>query len=239
MMTEGVETMSFSRNCVAGSPERTRRYPARFVTALLIVLASAPMACSSDPEAEAQARALAAIQKLGGTFERDRRADVERVARVDLAGRPVADADLELLEPLTHLNALILRKTSVTDAGMAVLNQTGKLRSLDLDECRVTDAGLEHVGALTSLRGLYLDGTGVTDAGLAHLGSLTKLWGLSLRGTEITDAGLVHLRGLTQLRLLNLEKTRVTEPAIARLRKDLPQARIVWGGEGPTGRRTF
>jgi hypothetical protein len=218
------------------TPNRTRRRAV--VTVLLAWCASASMACTPHQHA-AQDQALAGIQKLGGTFERDRRADGEPVVKVDLSGRPVADADIESLKALTQLNSLVLRGTKVTDAGMALLKTTGKLRNLDLDDSGVTDAGMAHVSALTSLRGLHLAGTGVTDAGLAKLSPLTKLWVLSLRGTEVTDAGLVHIRALTTLRVLNLERTKVTDAGIAQLRKDLPQARIVVGLGGQAIRRTL
>src|SRR5437016_4670453 len=110
-----------------GTPDRTRRWAV--VTLLLVCCASAPMACTPHQHA-AQEQALAGIQKLGGTFERDRRDDGEPVVKVDLSGRPVADADLEALKALTQLNSLVLRGTKVTDAGMALLRTTGKLRNL-------------------------------------------------------------------------------------------------------------
>jgi hypothetical protein len=204
-----------------------------------IVCASTPMACTTEPRAAAEGRAIDGIAKLGGTFERDRDADGGPVVKLDLAGKPIGDADLEVLKALTRLNTLSLRQTRVTDAGLALLKTTGKLRSLDLDACRVTDAGLAQLGALTSLRGLYLAGTKVTDSGLAHLSPLRKLWGLSLRDTEVSDAGLVHLRGLTKLRLLDLTNTRVTDDGIAKLRKDLPQARIIARAGGSADRRAL
>ena len=217
--------MTVSGNGVLATPIRTAG--SRVVAVLLIVGASTPMACMTDPRTAAEVRAMAGIQELGGTFERDREAEGGSVVKVDLSGRPVGDGDLEVLKALSRLNALSLRQTRVTDAGLSHLKATGKLRSLDLEACRVTDAGLAQLGALTSLRGLYLSGTRVTDSGLAHLSSLTKLWGLSLRDTAVGDAGLVHLRGLTKLRLLDLANTRVTHDGVARLRKDLPQARII------------
>jgi hypothetical protein len=204
------------------------------VMALVIASSIAPAGCTTDPQAEAQDQALAAIQRLGGTFDRDLQLDGEPVVKVDLSGRAAGDANLESLKGLPRLNALILRGTAVTDAGMAVLKDTGKLRSLDLDDCRVTDAGIAHLSTLTSLRGLHLAGTGITDQGVANLSPLTKLWVLSLRDTGITDAGLVHLQGLTSLRILDLEKTRVTQAGISRLRQDLPKARIVAGSRSGT-----
>jgi Leucine Rich repeat len=211
----------------------------RVAVTIAILLATAPVGCTSDPQAEARDQALATIQKLGGRFERDRNLDGEPVVKVDFTGRPVGDADLKALQVLKRLNALVLRGTQVTDAGMPLVRTMGKLRSLNLDGCHITDASLADLSGLTSLRGLYLEGTGVTDAGLASLSPLTKLWGLSLRDTGVTDAGLVHLRGLTTLRQLDLEGARVSAAGIASLRKDLPQVRILVGAREREDRGVF
>jgi hypothetical protein len=208
-------------------------------TVVLVCLGAAlPSGCSS-PAQTALDRALANIQKIGGTFERDRRLDGEPVVKVDLSHKPATDADLEALKPLVQLNSLSLRGTEVTDLGMAVLKATGKLRNLDLDQSAVTNRGLEHVAALSSLRGLHLAGTMVTDAGLPYISGLSKLWVLSLKDTQVSDAGLVHLAKLSRLRVLNLENTKVTEAGVAKLRKDLPQARIVVGAASQTDRRAL
>jgi hypothetical protein len=209
------------------------------IVALLAALGAAlPSGCSS-PAQTGEARALANIQKKGGTFERDPRLEGEPVVKVDLAAKAVGDADLEALKPLAQLNSLILRGTKITDLGLAILKTTGKLRNLDLDRSAVTDQGLEHVAAMSSLRALHLAGTMVTDAGLAHLSGLSKLLVLSLKDTQVSDAGLVHLAKLSKLQVLNLENTKVTGAAAAKLRKDLPRARILVGAASQTNRRTL
>jgi hypothetical protein len=195
------------------------------VVTLVACCAVVPFACGPDPRA-GQQLAVVAVEQFGGSVVRDFKRDGDPVVKVDLADKPVSDADLVPLKGLTQLNALVLRKTRVTDAGLANLLAIGKLRNLDLDHTPITDAGLTHLGELTSLRDLRLARTGITDAGLAHLRPLTKLWVLGLGGTNVSDAGLIHLRGLTNLRVLDLQDTKVTEAGVAKLRSDLPHAQI-------------
>ena len=138
------------------------------------------MACAPDWR-EAEARALAVVEQFGGTFARDPDYEGESVGKVDLTGKPVSDADVNVLTGLAGLHNLVLRETRITDAGLAHLKRARRLRVLDLDQTRVSDAGLAHLGELTSLRGLYLARTEVTDAGLAALSPLKKLRELGLR----------------------------------------------------------
>jgi hypothetical protein len=198
--------------------------PGEVATVFVLLSILAWTGCKSDTRQEEE-RSAAAVARFGGNITRDTQVDGDPVVKVDLAGKPVGDADLEALRGLTGLHSLVLRQTKVTDAGIPQLKVTGKLRDLDLDETSVTDEALAHLASLTSLRALYLAGTKVTDAGLAPLRPLTKLRELGLRGTQVTDAGLTHLRGLTQLRKLDLEGTHVTQAGIEGLRKELPN---VW-----------
>ena len=124
-------------------------------TMLLLFCATVPLACAPDGRLE-EARASVVVGQLGGLTARDSGRDGEPIGKVDLAGKPVTDADLNALSGLGRLHDLVLRRTQITDAGLAHLKETGKLRVLDLDETRVTDAGLVQLarsracGACTS-----------------------------------------------------------------------------------------
>ncbi len=196
-------------------------------------------ASETNPE---QAKAIAAIKKLGGMVTRDEKSldrpviavhllntkvtdaglgNLERLTELRelcFVNTNVTDAGLEHLKGLTNLQTLQLSGTEVTDAGLEHLKGLTKLRELDLwYTTRLTDAGLEHLKGLTKLQGLGLAGTQVTDAGLEHLKGLTKLEGLGLTGTRVTGAGLEHLKGLTKLSSLNLTNTKVTDAGLEHL----------------------
>jgi hypothetical protein len=206
--------------------------PKEAATALLVLWLLVPSGCSKPNPSAEQEQSIAVVARLGGTITRDVQVDGDPVVKVDLAGRPISDADLQALRGLTRLHSLVLRQTKITDAGIPLLKATGKLRDLDLDGTSITDAGVAQLGSLTSLRGLYLSRTEVTDAGLSPLQPLTKLRELGLGNTKVTDAGLIHLRGLTQLRKLDLQNTAVTRAGIEELRKELPNLWIV--SQSPT-----
>ena len=140
----------------------------------------------------------------------------------------ITDAGLEKLKKSSGLNTLYLDHTQITDAGLEHLKGLGGHKELHISYTRVTDAGLEKLKGLSGLNTFYLDHTQVTDAGLAYLAGLTSLRVLMLDGTNVTDAGLAHLARLTQVQALRLRFTGVTAEGVAKLRKALPNCRVVW-----------
>src|SRR5258706_3261845 len=127
----------------------------RLVSALcLVVLVSGPSFSEDDLPKVAVADA-AALQKLNqaGAVAMALASNTNLVSiTFGMAGPKVADAQLELLKPVTE------------QAFWLNLAGTG-----------VTDAGLAHIAGLKNLRRLNLENTGITDAGLAHLKGLAEL----------------------------------------------------------------
>ena len=139
------------------------------------------------------------LQKLGGTVERDA---AGRVVLVDLSGTLATDRDLALLRGMRDL------------------------RQLDVSSTAVSDAGLKHLAGLEQLQLLALSGTAVTDAGVKQITS-TNLRFLLLGFTAVSDASIDTLAGMSRLEGLSLRGTRLTAEGIARLKRELPNCRIV------------
>src|ERR1044071_671783 len=112
-------------------------------------------------------RALALVERVGGTYEVDVRAAGNPVVKIDLHGSAVTDEDLEALEGLTSLRHLDLRLTKVGDTGVSHLNGLTGLRFLNLFRTQLGDKGLERLKGLTALETLLIGGTQVTDEGVA------------------------------------------------------------------------
>ena len=72
---------------------------------------------------EAEKKAAATVEKLGGKVERDDKDPAHPVMSVDLNGTKVTDAGLKELAGLKNLHHLDLRETSVTHAGVAELQK--------------------------------------------------------------------------------------------------------------------
>ena len=149
----------------------------------------------SDPD-------LAAIQKVGGKFERDDAAPDKPVVLVSFGVTQAGDDDV------SHVKGL------------------SKLKKLTLNGTKITDAGLDHVKGLGSLEKLYLVDTKITDAGVEKLKDLKELKILSLVGTGVTDAGLDHLKGLANLQTLFLHGTKVTDEGVKKLQEALPKLKL-------------
>ena len=185
---------------------------------LIMGLSLAPALCWGAGPNDDQARAIAAIEKLGDKVTVDEKSPDKPAIGVNLTKTEVMDAGLVHLERLTQLQWLDLGGTQVTDAGLKHLEGLTQLQWLGLLDTKVTDAGLAHLKGLTQLQLLYLQGTLVTDAGLVHLKGLTKLRWLYLQGTRVTGAGLVNLKGLRNLETLSLNGTKVADAGLEHLR---------------------
>jgi len=129
---------------------------------------------------DAEAKAVAFVEKLGGKAIRDDKAQGKPVRSVVLGGN-----------------------VRVTDAGLKELKELKSLQTLDLSETKVTDAGLKELKEIKSLQTLYLWNTKVTDAGLKELKELNNLKVLHLLDTKVTDAGVKELQmALPKLNIL-------------------------------------
>jgi hypothetical protein len=118
---------------------------------------------------EAEDRAIAAIEKLGGKVTRDPKKAGSPVIAVDLRSRKVTDKDLESLQGLKAVESLVLSNNRITDAGLAHLKGLRTLRSLKLDFTGITDKGLEHLKSLQQLEYLHIGYTQVKKEARAKL----------------------------------------------------------------------
>lgn len=158
---------------------------------------------ANDPAA----KAIAAIEKSGGSVRALAQNDDRREVNFYLQGAAIKDADIAPVAQLSKVAYLHLGKTSVTDAGLA------------------------YIKGLADLEQLHLEGTAVTDKGLVHLKDLKKLTYLNLYNTAVTDAGLAQLTGLANLKHLYLWQTKVTGEGVKKLKQALPGLDIDRGPE--------
>src|SRR4051812_13458435 len=82
---------------------------------------------------EAEDKAAALVEKLGGTVARDEKWPGKPVIRVELIFTKVADADLKELAPLQNLTSLNLSGTAVTGTGLKELAALKNLTTLHLN----------------------------------------------------------------------------------------------------------
>jgi hypothetical protein len=118
------------------------------VLAVVVVLCGLGQAAAPVPhqlQEEAEKRAVAAVQELGGVVTRDGKRPGKPVVEATFAGPQVTDAGLKELAPLTQLTTLNLSGTQVTDAGLKDLAPLTQLTTLDLSYTAVTDAGLKEL----------------------------------------------------------------------------------------------
>lgn len=169
---------------------------------------------------------VAALQKLGAEIEYG---VGDRIISVDLGGKPVADADLMHLAPLTEVKSLNLSETAISDAGLAQLAQLKKLKFLYLFKTNVTDAGAAELTALPRLEVLCLDRTLITDVGVKSLEELPRLEKLHMHSRlPITDAGLESLKKHVRLFELKIGGPQITEQGIKGLKEALPNCKIIY-----------
>ncbi len=149
------------------------------------------------------------------------------VRGLSLLGTGVDDMALSGLANQGHLRLLSLERTAVSDRGLGHIDGLSGLRQLYLTGTRITDDGLVVLGGLTRLESVKLGATEIGDAGLVVLARLPRLKYLALDRTRVTDAGVPVLEVIDSLRFLDLQETWITADGVKRLKRALPECRIV------------
>jgi hypothetical protein len=151
----------------------------------------------------------------------------DAIQHLILLDRPITDAGLVHLAPLTGLHLLDLFRTRVTDRGLAVISTFGRLRWLSLTGCRIGDAAVAHLAGLGALRRLSLKGTRVTDSVVTSLATMPRLEWLSLTDTAVSDAAVPGIAALPALRSVALDGTGVSPIGQAELTVRRPDLAVV------------
>jgi hypothetical protein len=168
---------------------------------------------------------------------------------VGLDGTAVTDAGFAHLRGLTQLEALWFQNTGITDEGLKHLVGMKKLHVLQASRTQVTAEGLRRLKGLPieelgvgncavrhdlgvlkefpRLRVLLAYGLELPDAAAPLLAELKGLEKLELQGNRLTDEGLGKLATLRWLKELNVTDNPVTDAGLDRLRRALPDCRIL------------
>lgn len=99
------------------------------VVALALAVSGLCLGSSARAD-QAEEKAIAYVEKLGGTVFRDNKSPGRPVATVILRSAKVRDAGLKELAELKNLTALVLSETRITDAGLKALQQA-------LPDCKI------------------------------------------------------------------------------------------------------
>ena len=140
------------------------RFQFRLRTLLALLAVFLVWVGSHAERSHGQRRAVAAIEALGGHVSY--RGDAENagnlaqwlerrlgrdivcpVSAVDLAGRPIVDANLDCLAELPSLETVNLASTPLTDAGLKRLHGLLRLRHIDIRFTQVSDDGVKSLRA--------------------------------------------------------------------------------------------
>jgi serine/threonine protein kinase/Leucine-rich repeat (LRR) protein len=158
-----------------------------------------------------------------------------RVARLDLSGVAIADADLDRLRGLTRLRELLCNSPQLGDAAMERLSKLPSLRVLNIDGTPCSDQAMPHIGQLKGLRALHLCGTKVTGDGLKYLAKLTSLEDLAITGTRFGDQGAEWLEQFPALMFLWANNTPCSDRAMPHIGQLKQLRRLVLSGTKVTG----
>ncbi|KAG2764426.1 hypothetical protein PC129_g12058 [Phytophthora cactorum] len=111
----------------------------------------------------------------------------------------------QFISRLKHLERLEVAETALSDSGLLeICNGARNLKALNISNTEISDNGTSGLAKLTELRILRLDTSGITNRALANLSFLPQLERLDLFGANITDNGLMHLIPLHKLQELTI-----------------------------------
>ena len=157
---------------------------------LLLLLLVSCAAADDDPKPDA-ATAIAALEKIGASIERDDKEADKPVVAVDFYGTKAKSAALVDLEAFPQLRKLNLYFAEIGDEGLAQPQGADQpAASLDLGATRIGDKGVPSLKGLTNLRYLSLSYTHIGDKGMATLKGMTKLETLKLSDLGLGDEAL-------------------------------------------------
>lgn len=178
-----------------------------------------------------KARSLRSLYILGsplGKKEISEIAHIGTLTKLWIVKTGVSKWAIEMLakSPL-RLEALNLAENPIEDEACEALMEMKTLMELNLSSTIITDGGIPVLAKLSSLKRLCLFNTMITDR---HIGELAKLdlEELDLGNTQVTEFSFNHLRRCGRLRLLILPVRASVE--LEKLRRDLPNCRIIAGG---------
>lgn len=139
--------------------------------------------------------------------------------------RRVGDLCARSLAKFPKLRQLEIHMTGVTDRGLESLAES-ELEVLWLGP-RITDDGMKTVGSMRRMKHLDVCAHLVTDEGVRAIAELPDLEVLWLPGCRITDESVETIGSMKKLRELNVQRTEITDSGLARIRRILPNCRIV------------
>jgi Leucine-rich repeat (LRR) protein len=158
---------------------------------------------------------------------------------LDVGYAEITDVGLDHLTSLPNLRALTIGGNKLTDMGVHLLRQMPQLTYLDIGGSQRTDSGLwsvsltesgvESMATLVELRELRLAGTPVSGRSMEKLKALVKLERLVLQNCKrIADDSVPILSSFATLRVLDVKGTAITEQGAATLKKNLPNAQVLY-----------
>ncbi len=174
----------------------------------------APVALALPPSLDREARAAAALERLGVPTHRDA---AGHVRWIEATNGEMTDDAMRHLPRLRRLEWLEIGGGKVTASGFVHLAECTALKRLYLHDIALGDDA-PWLGRLTRLQALSLERTGIGGRTLAHLNAARTLMVLNLGGNEIGDADLSLVAHSGDLEVLALHDTRVTAAGLVALR---------------------
>ncbi|MGE5190924.1 MAG: leucine-rich repeat domain-containing protein [Deltaproteobacteria bacterium] len=171
-----------------------------------------------------QMRAIAAIERLGGTVKIHREPPHWLSGLLpdgnfwDTSPRIGPNWVREWLPVETVIeHFLIVDEVAISNAPDEPAGRHPTSHPSDKKPANANDDDLRRLAAFPHLRRLYLRDVPISDAGLRHLRGLRDLEVLNLDFTKIADAGLEIVAGFEKLTSVSLAGTNVTDAGVARL----------------------
>lgn len=155
-----------------------------------------------------------------------REPNADAVAHLEGLGATISQLAVNLPQQLVVEWISTYHKTTDKEIEQ-ILHIAPNVVEVDLSRTKVTDEGLKHIGKLARLTHLNLSRTQITDKGLEHLSGLRSLQHLNLYGTGVSNAALPTLAKHRKLKALYTWQTKITADGLSKLRKALPDAKLV------------
>jgi len=214
----------------------------------LIIFSGCSLAISgSTSEKETQAKAVAALTRLGVPLQQDPKGIVRWIEAtkgelsnesmsylpglpglewLEIGGGSVNGAGLENLKNCTALRRLYVHDLDLAGDPLEWLSNLKNLEALSLQRTRINAGALKNLKS-PGLTVLNLSGDDITDDDMDQVAALAGLEVLALAGTKITGAGIAKLEGMKGLNELNIMNCAVVDSDLESF-LSMPNLRIVY-----------
>jgi Ran GTPase-activating protein (RanGAP) involved in mRNA processing and transport len=146
--------------------------------------------------------------------------------QLDISNNIFDDRALKVISQYPQLQNIYLNDNCFTDRGAVSLEVFKSARKVDLSKNHITSIGISYL-PLDYLEILQVKFLVLGNEGLLKISDAPKLYHLNICGADLDDNAVDILSKMKTLKKLDISYNRFSQEGVARLRKQMPETKIL------------